>query len=63
MPIPDGDQEWHYIQGDFADNKCSFYLPNGKSQCLTFSPLLSQQQALSHLDYGILLGNGDIPMI
>jgi hypothetical protein len=27
MPIPDCDQEWHYIQGDFADNKCSFYLP------------------------------------
>ena len=60
MPIPDGDQEWHYIQGDFADNKCSFYLPNGKSQCLTSSPLLSQRSLLSHGDYGYLIANGMI---
>lgn len=60
MPIPDCDQEWHYIQGDFADNKCSFYLPNGKSQCLTSSPLLSQRSPLSHGDYGYLIANGMI---
>jgi len=60
MPIPDGDREWHYTQGDFADNKCSIFIPNGKSQCLTSSQQLSQRSRLSHGDYGYLIANGMI---
>lgn len=38
MQIPEGDREWWYTQGDYADGKCSIYMPNGKKQCLTSSP-------------------------
>ena len=41
MPIPDGDREWFYTQGHYADGKCNIYVPNGKRQCLTSSPLSS----------------------
>lgn len=58
MPIPDGDQDWHYIQGDYADGRCSIYIPNGKSQYLSFSQ--AQRSPLSHADYGYLVANGII---
>ena len=58
MPIPDCDQEWHYIQGDYADGHCSIYIPNGKSQYLSFSQ--AQRSPFSHADYGYLVANGII---
>jgi len=37
--ISEGDREWvWYTQGDYADGKCSIYIPNGKKQCLISSP-------------------------
>jgi hypothetical protein len=63
MKIPEGDREWHYTQGFYADDKCNIYIPNGKCQCLTSSPPLSLPQSLSHLEFGFAIANGVIPMI
>jgi hypothetical protein len=62
MPVPDGD-DWHYTDADYHDGKCNKFISNGKSQCLTSSPPLSSQLAISHLEYGILIASGSIPMI
>ena len=64
MQIPDSDREWWYTQGDYHDGKCSIYIPNGKKiECLTSSPQLSSLPALSHLEFGCAIANGDIQMI
>ena len=52
MPIPDGDREWHYTDGRYADGKCSIQIPNGKRSCLTSSPLSSSSSPIRFGDCG-----------
>jgi hypothetical protein len=49
--ISESDREWWYFQGKYVDGHCNSYLPNGKSQCLTSSPLSSSAERISHLEY------------